>query len=148
MKAIMKRMAHPLRPRAACLALGVSIATLLAPQAAPAGTADVAPAAQAVREPVEGTIRETRVVEGVVYVSVSVGTDDGVSRGTRLRVYGGRSGREILGTVVITNVEPEEAIGRVTGARAAEVRAKDNVRSEERVASPPLIVPVSVRSGR
>ena len=142
-------MAHPLQRRVACLALGVSIATLLAACAVHAGTAAIAPAAQAVREPIEGTIRETRVIGGVVYVSVSVGTDDGISRGTRLSVYGGRAGREIVGTVVITNVEPEEAIGRVTGPRADEVRSNDSVRSEERVASPPPpFVPVSGRSGR
>ena len=108
---------------------------------------EIAPAAQAVREPVEGTIREMRVVAGVVYATVSVGTDDGIRRGARFRVYGGPTRREVLGTVVITNAEPEEAVGRVVGPRAAEVRAKDNVRSHERVTSPPPFVPVSGRSG-
>ena len=89
-----------------------------------------------------------RVVAGVVYVTVSIGTDDGIGGRTRLRVYGGPTGREILGTVVITNAEPEEAIGRVVGPRAAEVRSEDTVRSEERVASPPPFVPVSGRSVR
>ena len=99
-------MAHPLQPRAALLAFGVGIATLLAAHAARAGTAEVAPAAQAVQKPIEGTIREMRVVAGVVYVTVSIGTDDGIGGRTRLRVYGGPTGREILGTVVITNAEP------------------------------------------
>ena len=141
-------MIGPLQLRAAFLALSVAIAALSAPYAAPAGAAEIAPAAPAARDPIEGTIRETRVVARVVYVTVSVGTDDGIRRGTRLRVCGGRSGREMLGTVVITNAEPEEAIGRVVGPRAAEVRPDDQVRVEERVTSPPPFIPVSVRSGR
>ena len=81
--------------------------------------------------PVEGEIRETRVVDGVVYASVTVGADDGVSRRTKLHVFGGRTGRELLGTIEITAVEPEEAVGRVTGPWAAEVREKDRVRSQQ-----------------
>ena len=82
--------------------------------------------------PVEGTIQETRVVDGIVYATVSVGSDDGIARGTRLRVFGGRTGREFLGTVEVTNVEPEECVGRVAGPRAVEVRKDDRVRSGQR----------------
>ena len=88
-------------------------------------------------DPIEGTVRETRVVNGVVYVSLSVGSDEGITRGMRLRVYGGRASQEVLGTVEVTAVDPEESIGRVKGPRAAEVREDDRVSSRERVASPP-----------
>ena len=118
-------MMRPL-PTCSCIALGISIATLIAPGAARGDEAKA----------VEGKIRETRVVAGVVYATVSLGSDDEIRRGTRLRVYGGKDGREVLATLEITNVEPEEAVGPLTGPRAAEVRKDDQVRTEEKPAPP------------
>ena len=126
------------RTCAYCLALSVSIAARPAPRAAPGNG----------QSPIDGKICHTRVVDGVRYATVTVGSDDGVTRGTKLRVYGGRTGRDVLGTVDITVVEPEEAMDRVTGPRAADVRENDRVRSEEKVASPPLIVPAMAPSAR
>ena len=96
---------------------------------------------------VEGRIRETRVVDGKRYATVSVGTDDGITRGKRLSVFGGRTGREFLGTVEISNAEPGEAVGRVSGPRAGEVRENDRVRAQDSVTSPPRIVPAIGASG-
>jgi hypothetical protein len=81
-------------------------------------------------DPVEGRVRETRVVDGVRYASVSSGSDHGVTRGMRLSVFGGKTGRELLGTIEVTAVEPGECIGRLSGDRAAEVRENDRVRPE------------------
>ena len=106
--------------------------------------AAVAGAAEGKAEDVaDGRIRETRVVRGNRYATVSIGTDHGIRRGMRLRIFGGRTGREVLGTVEITNTEPEESVGRVSGPRAADVRENDRVRAEERVPSPPRIVPAT-----
>jgi hypothetical protein len=94
-------------------------------------------------EPIEGHVRSTRVVDGVVYVTVSVGSEDAVTRRTTLLVYGGRAGREVLGTIVITTVDLEESVGRVTGPRAAEVREGNRVRSQDTATSPPRIADVA-----
>ena len=116
----------PPLPTCSCIALGISIAALIVPGAARGDEAKA----------VEGKVRETRVVAGVVYATVSLGSDDEIRRGTRLRVVGGKDGREFLATIEITNVEPEEAVGRVTGPKAAEVRKDDQVRTEEKPAPP------------
>jgi hypothetical protein len=132
-------MRNAFRACAVCLALGVSIAASPASHAARTNEPDA----------IDGKIRETRVIGGVRYATVTVGSDDGVTRGTKLCVYGGRTGRDVLGTVEITVVEPEEAMGRVTGPKVADVRENDRVRSEEKAPSPPpRIVPATVPSAR
>ena len=70
---------------------------------------------------VNGVVREKRVIAGVPYATISIGSADAVTKGMRLRVLGGRNGQEFLGYVDVTNVEPEQAIGRLTGPRINEV---------------------------
>lgn len=79
---------------------------------------------------VNGVVREKRVIAGVPYATISIGSADAVSRGMRLRVLGGRNGQEFLGYVDVTNVEPDEAIGRLTGPRIDEVRVDSQVVSQ------------------
>ena len=79
----------------------------------------------AVPERVEGVVTETRKVGGRNYATISLGSDDGVRRHTRLMVIG-RDG-QFLGYVTVTNVEPEEAIGVLRGRRADETRPNDRV---------------------
>ena len=74
---------------------------------------------------VEGVITETRKVGGKNYAVISLGSDDGVRRHTRLMVIG-RDG-QFLGYVTVTNVEPEEAVGVLSGRRADEIRRNDRV---------------------
>lgn len=79
---------------------------------------------------VNGVVREKRVIAGVPYATISIGSADAVSRGMRLRVLGGRNGQEFLGYVDVTNVEPDEAIGRLTGPRINEVNVNSQVVSQ------------------
>lgn len=79
---------------------------------------------------VNGVVREKRIIAGVPYATISIGSADAVSRGMRLRVLGGRNGQEFLGYVDVTNVEPDEAIGRLTGPRIGEVTVDSQVVSQ------------------
>ena len=79
-----------------------------------------------VPERVEGIVTDTRKVGGGRnYATISLGSDDGVRRHTRLMVIG-RDG-QFLGYVTVTNVEPEEAVGVLSGRRADEIRRNDRV---------------------
>jgi hypothetical protein len=78
-----------------------------------------------VPERVEGVVTETRKVGGRNYATISLGSDDGVRRHTRLMVVSQKG--EFLGYVTVTNVEPEEAIGVLRGRRADEIRPNDRV---------------------
>jgi hypothetical protein len=80
------------------------------------------------RDRIEGVVKETRTVAGRTYASISVGSDDAVRGKMRLSVVN-RKG-EHLGTITVTQVEPEEAIGVLTGPRANEIRADDRVISD------------------
>lgn len=79
---------------------------------------------------VNGVVREKRVIAGVPYATISIGSADAVTRGMRLRILGGRGGQEFLGYVDVTNVEPNEAIGRLTGPRINEVTVNNQVVSQ------------------
>ena len=76
---------------------------------------------------VNGVVREKRVIAGVPYATISIGSADAVTRGMRLRVLGGRNGQEFLGYVDVTQVEPDEAIGRLSGPRINEVTVNNQV---------------------
>ena len=76
---------------------------------------------------VNGVVREKRVIAGVPYATISIGSADAVQRGMRLRVLGGRNGQEFLGYVDVTQVDPEEAIGRLSGPRINEVTVNSQV---------------------
>jgi septal ring factor EnvC (AmiA/AmiB activator) len=79
---------------------------------------------------INGVVREKRVIAGVPYATISIGSADAVSKGMRLRVLGGRGGQEFLGYVDVTNVAPDEAIGRLTGPRVNEVTKDSQVVSQ------------------
>jgi multidrug efflux pump subunit AcrA (membrane-fusion protein) len=79
---------------------------------------------------VNGVVREKRLIAGVPYATISIGSADAVQRGMRLRVLGGRNGQEFLGYVDVTQVEPDEAIGRLTGPRINEVGVNSQVVSQ------------------
>jgi len=77
------------------------------------------------RARIEGVVKETRTVAGKTYATISVGSDDAVRRNTRLTVVG-RKG-QVLGSITVTQVEPEEAIGVLRGPRVNEIRPDDRV---------------------
>ena len=79
---------------------------------------------------VNGVVREKRMIAGVPYATISIGSADAVQKGMRLKVLGGRGGQDFLGYVDVTNVQPEEAIGRLSGPRINEVTANSPVVSQ------------------
>ena len=76
---------------------------------------------------VNGVVREKRVIAGRPYATISIGSADAVAKGMRLRVLGGRGGQEFLGYVDVTQVEPDEAIGVLSGPRVNEVTVNSQV---------------------
>ena len=76
---------------------------------------------------VNGVVREKRVIAGRPYATISIGSADAVAKGMRLRVLGGRGGQEFLGYVDVTQVEPDEAIGVLSGPRINEVTTNSQV---------------------
>ena len=78
---------------------------------------------------INGIIRDVRPIAGQQYATVSVGTADGVKRGMEFKVLD-RQGGNFLGTLVIDSVEPNEATGRLTGPRLAEIRPGVEVRTQ------------------
>jgi hypothetical protein len=77
---------------------------------------------------IEGVVGETRRVAGRDYAIVSVGTDDGVRRDMRLAILNPRG--ELLGSLTVTNVDPEESIGVLSGPRVNEIRPNDRVTTD------------------
>jgi uncharacterized protein (DUF3084 family) len=77
------------------------------------------------RSRIEGVVRERRVIAGQPYATISIGSNDAISRGTRLNVLSQNG--QWLGYVIVTNVEPEEAIGRLEGPGINQVRENDRV---------------------
>ena len=76
---------------------------------------------------VNGVVREKRIIAGRPYATISIGSADAVAKGMRLRVLGGRGGQEFLGYVDVTQVEPDEAIGVLSGPRVNEVTVNSQV---------------------
>ena len=76
---------------------------------------------------VNGVVREKRVIAGRPYATISIGSADAVAKGMRLRVLGGRGWQEFLGYVDVTQVEPDEAIGVLSGPRINEVTVNSQV---------------------
>jgi hypothetical protein len=76
---------------------------------------------------VNGVVREKRVIAGQPYATISIGSADAVQKGMTLKVLGGRNGQEFLGYVHVTEVEPDQAIGRLDGPRINEVTTNSQV---------------------
>ena len=92
---------------------------------AAAGTAGGATAAANIN----GVIRATQTIGGIKYATISVGSADAVRKGMEFRVVGGQNGNQFLGYVTVTNVEPHEAVGRLSGPRVGEVAPENEVRT-------------------
>ena len=84
------------------------------------------------RQRVEGVIRNRRVIAGVPYAEISIGSNDNVARGNKLNVLS--QDGQWLGYVVVTNVAPEEAIGRIEGPAQNVNRIRANDRVTNRIA--------------
>jgi septal ring factor EnvC (AmiA/AmiB activator) len=77
---------------------------------------------------INGVIREVRMIAGVPYATISVGSADAVQRGMQFNIVT-RNG-QFLGKLVVDTVEPNESTGRLEGPRVAEVQPGAEVRTQ------------------
>ena len=77
--------------------------------------------------PINGVIRETRMIANVPYATISVGAADDVERGMEFKVV---QGGEFLGTLTVDAVEQQEATGRLVGPRVADIKPGVQVRTQ------------------
>lgn len=79
--------------------------------------------------PINGVIRETRVLSGVPHATISVGSEDGVKNGMEFKILDRQNGR-FLGTLTIISTEPNLAIGRLAGPDVAAITSGAEVRTQ------------------
>lgn len=89
-----------------------------------------APAALGAPE-INGVVREKSVINGNTFVTISVGSADGVTKGMKFNVV---NGAEFLGIVTIDTVDTDSAIGRLEGFpdKVAEVQKGNDVKTQLR----------------
>ena len=78
---------------------------------------------------INGVVRDRREIGGVPYASVSVGSNDGVTKGTEFKVVDRTSGA-FLGIITIDSVEPTESTGRVSGPRPNDIKPGVEVKTQ------------------
>ncbi len=78
---------------------------------------------------INGVVRDVRTIAGNQYATISVGSADQVSRGMEFKVLDRASGN-FLGTLVVDQVEPNEATGRVFGPNVAAIKPGVEVRTQ------------------
>ena len=79
--------------------------------------------------PINGIVREVRVIEQVPYATISVGSADAVTKGMKFRVID-RSKGEFLGLLTVESVEANEASGRLDGPAINRVTRGSEVRTQ------------------
>lgn len=79
--------------------------------------------------PINGVIRETRVISGVPHATISVGSEDGVKNGMEFKILDRATGK-FLGTLTIISTEPSLAIGRLAGPDVAAITSGAEVRTQ------------------
>ena len=91
-----------------------------------------APVANGVGAPsIEGVVREKSVINGNTFVTISVGSADGVAKGMRFYVV---DGPDFLGIVTIDTVDTDNSIGRLEGKpdKVAQVQKGNEVKTQLR----------------
>jgi chromosome segregation ATPase len=61
---------------------------------------------------IEGVVRDKSVINGNTFVTISVGSNDGVAKGMKFNVV---DGPDFLGVITIDTVDTDNAIGRLDG---------------------------------
>ena len=79
--------------------------------------------------PINGIVRDTRVINGIPYATISVGSTDNVQKGMEFNIIDRQKGM-FLGKMTIDSVEPHEATGRLEGPRVDDVKAGIEVRTQ------------------
>jgi hypothetical protein len=75
----------------------------------------------AVAPSINGVIKSRQVIAGVPYAVISVGSNSDVQTGMEFNIVDRGTGA-FLGVLTVTAVEPNEAIGRLSGKRVEEVQ--------------------------
>ncbi|MGD0141203.1 MAG: hypothetical protein ABSD28_20280 [Tepidisphaeraceae bacterium] len=91
-----------------------------------------APVANALGAPaIEGVVREKSLINGNTFVTISVGSADGVTKGMRFYVI---NGADFLGIVTIDTVDSDNSIGKLEGdpAKITQVQKGDEVKTQLR----------------
>jgi len=78
---------------------------------------------------INGVVRDVRTIESLPYATISVGSADSVTKGMKFNVIDRAKG-EFLGVIEVVSVEPNEATGRVTGPKIADIGAGAEVRTQ------------------
>jgi hypothetical protein len=79
---------------------------------------------------VEGVIRSAQNINGVPFATISVGAADQVTKGMQFKVIDTRAREPFLGYLIVDKVEPNEAIGHLTGPHVNEVHEGAEVRTQ------------------
>jgi hypothetical protein len=79
--------------------------------------------------PINGVVRNRRTIAGQEYATISVGSADDVAKGMQFKVVDRNTG-DFLGTLTVEAVEPNEASGRLTGPKIADIRPGVEVRTQ------------------
>jgi hypothetical protein len=79
-------------------------------------------------EDVEGVVKATDSQSG--YITITIGSDAGLSKGNTLEVYRLKPNPQYLGTLRILDVRPNEAVAKLVGsARRGQIQVGDRVSS-------------------
>ena len=79
--------------------------------------------------PINGIVTNTEVIGGVRYATISLGSSDNVSKGMKFYVVNRGTG-EFLGTLIVDNVQPNEAIGQLDGPKTQQVQKGTEVKTQ------------------
>jgi hypothetical protein len=82
---------------------------------------------------IDGRVTDTGVIHGNLYVTLSVGSADGVQRGMQFNVVDGASG-QFLGIVTVDTVDSNTASGKIEGDadKIAQVRPGNDAKTQLR----------------
>lgn len=101
--------------------------TSMRPTATSAGMVGGGPGRQA-GQAIVGEVRGRRVINGVPFATINLGSSEGVTRDMTFYVID-RQGN-FLGTLVIVSVTPDDATGRLQGERINEIASGNQVRTQ------------------
>jgi len=79
--------------------------------------------------PINGVIRDKKNVNGVIFATISVGSQDQVTKNMVFNVIDREQG-DFLGYLRVDRVEPNEAIGRLDGPKVADIKPGNEVRTQ------------------
>jgi hypothetical protein len=79
---------------------------------------------------VHGMVRSKQSIGGVAMATIDVGSADQITKGMQLKLIDPNSQDPFLGYLIVDRVEPNQAIGHLSGPRVNEVRPGVEVRTQ------------------